>query len=92
MENNISLEEKIDFIYKKLKKDEKNRKIKLFIKYFSRLSFILIIIYMYFFWINQIINWVKKSILEFWNLKKDNTIEYINQKTENIKDFFKKKR
>jgi hypothetical protein len=46
---NISLEEKINFIYEKLKRDEKERKRKLFIKYFIRITLLLIIVYMYFF-------------------------------------------
>ena len=67
---NISLEEKINFIYEKLKRDEKERKRKLFIKYFIRITLLLIIVYMYFFWINQIITWVKNSIIETINKKK----------------------
>lgn len=83
---NISLEEKIDFIYKKLKREEKERKRKLFLKYFFRISLLLIIIYMYFFWIKQIINWVKKSFLETIDSKTTNLKENIQEKTKKFKE------
>ena len=88
---NISLEEKIDFIYKKLKRDEKERKRKLFIKYFIRITLLLIAVYMYFFWINQIITWVKNSIIETINNKKDATIEFVKDKKEKTTNFIKEK-
>ena len=88
---NISLEEKIDFIYKKLKRDEKERKRKLFIKYFVRITLLLIAVYMYFFWINQIITWVKNSIIETINNKKDATVEFVKDKKEKATNFIKEK-
>ena len=88
---NISLEEKIDFIYKKLKRDEKERKRKLFIKYFIRITLLLIAVYMYFFWINQIITWFKNSIIETINNKKDATVEFVKDKKEKTKNFIKEK-
>lgn len=73
---NIKIEEKIDFIYKRLKKEEKREKIFIWLKIFYYCSIILIIILNYFFIINKI------------NLLKDSLS--VKNISENIKDSWKK--
>ena len=88
---NISLEEKIDFIYNKLKKDESEQKRKFIIKTTIRVFLVVFLLYMYFFWINQIITWVKNSIIETINNKKDATVEFVKDKKEKTTNFIKEK-
>lgn len=84
---NISLEEKIDFIYNKLKKDESEQKRKFIIKTTIRVFLVVFLLYMYFFWINQIISWVKNSMIQYFNDRKEATLEFFKEKKDSAVDF-----
>lgn len=81
---NIKIEDKIDFIYKRLKLEETREKRKLYLKIFFFCSIFLIIIFSYFYIINQI-NSIKKS------LSAENLKENIIEKTWDLKENFSEK-
>ncbi|ATU05098.1 hypothetical protein BKN14_01420 [Candidatus Gracilibacteria bacterium HOT-871] len=84
---NISLEEKIDFIYNKLKKDESEQKRKFIIKTTIRVFLVVFLLYMYFFGINQIISGVKNSMIQYFNDRKEATVEFFKEKKDSAADF-----
>lgn len=85
----IKIEEKIDFIYKTLKKQEERKRFFLFLKIFLWIFWFLFVTYMYYFWINQIISWVKNSINQTIIEKKDNAYNFLKEKTKNLKENIK---
>lgn len=74
---NIKIEEKIDFIYKRLKLEEKREKRKIFFKIFHYFLITLIIFLWYFWGIKFITNSIKNTLTE-----------NISSKTEDIKENF----
>lgn len=79
---NITIEQKIDYIYKKFKQKEKREKIIFIIKYISFISIILMIFSIYFH-INKKIEWFKNT------LNTENIKENLSKKTKNLLDSWK---
>lgn len=71
----LTPQEKIDYIYDKMKSDEKRRKVWLIFKWWIRLLILVFFVYMYLFGFAIIMNNIKTTIKE--NLKLD---------TENLKE------
>lgn len=74
----LNTEEKINYIYETLKKQEKREFYKNIIKWWFRLFIIIYMLYFYFFWYKIIINTIKDSLS-------------LNINTENIFEWFKNK-
>jgi len=82
---NLTQEEKINYIFETLQKQEKRDFRRTLIKTIFRIFIILYFIYFYFFWFAKLLDFVNKEIKD--NLKIDiNSQEIIN----NIKENFKK--
>lgn len=81
---NIKIEEKIDYIYNRLKKQEKQEKMIFFFKLFVTLFLVWFLAYMYHFWINMIINWatnnlktnITDKVKNFWDNILNNNLKY----------------
>ncbi len=95
----LTQEEKIDYIYKILKTNEKRRKIWLIIKWGIRIIILLFLLYMYFFGFAMIMNNIKAEVKDFfkWNpekinkIKKD-VIKSISETANDLTDYYKKKK
>ena len=83
----INIEEKIDFIYETLKKQEKRNKIKIIYKVFIRLFFIAYIIYFILFWYKILLERVADLIKD--NLTPSMTSSWLLN-NENIKNIMEK--
>lgn len=83
---NLNEKEKLDYIYKTLKKQENRRKRSIIIKIIIYSFLALFSTYMYFFWINLIISWIKKSMQDSLNTKTEKTINFLKKWVENLKN------
>lgn len=65
MENNfLTKEEKIDYIYETIKKQEKREFHRQIYKWIFRIFIILYLLYFYFFWLDKILNFIDNQIKE----------------------------
>lgn len=65
MENNfLTKEEKIDYIYETIKKQEKREFHRQIYKWIFRIFIILYLLYFYFFWLDKILNFIDTQIKE----------------------------
>ncbi len=82
---NLTTEEKIDYIFKTLHKQEKRELHKIIWKWLFRLFIVAYIVYFYMFWfdilINSINDKIKDSINVDMNIDKDSIIEALKSKT-----------
>lgn len=83
---NLNEKEKLDYIYKTLKKQENRRKRSIIIKIIIYSFLALFSTYIYFFWINLIISWIKKSMQDSLNTKTEKTINFLKKWVENLKN------
>ncbi len=82
MENlQLSQEEKIDYIFKTLQKQEKREIRKLILKTFFRIFIVIYLIYFYMFWFSKILNIINEQIKENFKVEIDSK-EILN----NLKD------
>lgn len=79
MENKeLTTQEKIDYIYDSLKKQEKREKIKNIFKWWFRVFIIIYMLYFYLFWYEILINKIKQSIKI--NINSENFIDELKNK------------
>lgn len=79
MENReLTTQEKIDYIYDSLKKQEKKEKIKNIFKWWFRVFIIIYMLYFYLFWYEILINKIKQSIKI--NINSENFIDELKNK------------
>ncbi len=72
MENNfLTKEEKIDYIYDTIKKQEKREFHRQIFKWIFRIFIILYLLYFYFFWLDKILDFVDKQIKEKLKIEVD---------------------
>lgn len=79
MENReLTTQEKIDYIFETIKKQEKREKVKNIFKWWFRLFMLLYIIYFYFFWYELLLNKMKQSLKI--NISSENLIQDLKNK------------
>lgn len=84
MENNfLTKEEKIDYIYETLKKQEKREVHRQIYKWLFRIFIIWYLLYFYFFWLDKILNFIDTQIKEKLKIEVDSS-ELIKKFKEDI--------
>ncbi len=84
MENNfLTKEEKIDYIYETIKKQEKREFHRQIYKWLFRIFIILYLLYFYFFWLDKILNFIDTQIKEKLKIEVDSS-ELIKKFKEDI--------
>jgi hypothetical protein len=84
MENNfLTKEEKIDYIYETIKKQEKREFHRQIYKWIFRIFIILYLLYFYFFWLDKILNFIDTQIKEKLKIEVDSS-ELIKKFKEDI--------
>lgn len=79
MENReLTTQEKIDYIYDSLRKQEKKERIKNIFKWWFRVFIIIYMLYFYLFWYEILINKIKQSIKI--NINSENFIDELKNK------------
>lgn len=87
----LTIEEKIDYIYKKIKKNERNKTILFIIKWWFRIFIFWFLIYFYYFWMDLIASKVSQNLknnfkngTEIILEKKDDLINSTKNKATNL--------
>ena len=88
MENlQLSQEEKIDYIFKTLQKQEKREIRKLILKTFFRIFIVIYLIYFYMFWFSKILNIINEQIKENFKVEIDSKEILNNLKNKIINNY-----
>jgi len=86
--NNLSLDEKIDYVYTYIKKVERREIINLYLKWIFRVTMFLYIIYFIYFWLPKLIDSFKDIIIpKVWVdnfLKESEDMQWLKDKLKDI--------